>query len=84
MSPKEADLPTLGGIARAMQGVGNYRIDLKDGVNGVIEAVAEKNEGGKSQKVIIRVTESKVTRTTILVETAETLEELPTSCFAEW
>lgn len=81
MSPKEVDLPVLGSIARAMQGVGSYRIDLR---GNVIEAVAEKNENGKSQKVIIRVTESEVTRTTILVETSKSLEELPTSCFAEW
>lgn len=77
----DCDLPTLGSIAQAMEGVKGYRIDLKDDVT---EAVAEKNEDGFYQKVIVRVTNSGVTRTTILVETAKSLEELPTSCFAEW
>ena len=81
MSPKEVDLPMLGSIARAMQGVGSYRIDLR---GNVIEAVAEKVEDSKHQKVIVRVTPGCATRTTILVETAPSLEELPTSCFAEW
>lgn len=75
------DLPTLGNIARAMQGVEGYQINLRGEVT---EAVAEKVEDGKHQKVIVRVTPDCATRTTILVETAPSLEELPTSCFAEW
>ena len=81
LSNNEVDLPTLGSIAQAMEGVEGYRIDLKDGIT---EAVAEKRENNLYQKVIVRVTPEKVTRTTILVEVADSLEELPTSCFAEW